>query len=165
MILKYNRWSKVTNKVKSKVIHNDLKIMKLAVVMKSKCYMPFTQLRKNIINDLLMRYTQKAKKSSTKKFLTTVADRINLLSTIRGSKENSFFQKSLRNLYKFIIKKDVYSEKVIKELVDETNTIPEVDDELVNKRLKKVMTHLDNNTTTAKVLEEIFQTLRKSDVR
>ena len=165
MIQRYIRWSKTSNRIKSRRIHNDIKIMNLAVFMKKKCSMPFTQLRKNIIRSLLMKYIEKAQQTSTKRFLTTMADRITLISTINGAKENSFFQKSLRNLYKLIIKKDVYSEEIIKELVEETNTIPEVKDELVQKRLKKVMSHLDNNTTTAKVLEEIFQTLRKSDVR
>ena len=165
MTLRYARWAKAFTRTKTRQKANDMKIMKLAVAVKTKCHIPLTPLRKRILQDLLMIFIKKAKHASTREFLTTMANRVSLISPINPAKENSYLKKSVRHLFRFMVSQDVYSLEMIKSLVNQTNTIPEVPDELIRKRLEGFQAKFDKYTTNAKVIEEIYQTMRKSDVR
>ena len=166
MTLMYNRLTKLKNVVTSGITDfNDFKLMRMAVEVQKTCNMPLTPLRKTILMDLINIFIKKSNQSKTKKFFTMMANRVTLRSSISPSKENSFFQKAIRRLYRKLIIDDTYSETMIRSIINEENVIPEVDDQIIDRRIKKIQAKLDYKTSPIKMIEEIHQTMRKSDVR
>ena len=157
----YHKWNKL--RIRSK-LPKDFRLMKLAVTTNYKCHLPLTPLRKKIKMDFIYQLNDMAKDHIAKRFLATMGDRTSFVSTISAAKENSYLKKSVKGMFRRM-SPEVYNEPMIQSLLNQTNTIPEVDDEIIKKRMGRLYNRINERTSLGKVVEELLGSARTSDIK
>ena len=133
----------------------------LATKVKAHCYLPLTPFRKKLLLQLMHHIQAITSNNNLSKVINKIIFTTERQPTINPSIENSFYQKGIKALFRRVIKNSYSKQpKIIADLLNCTNTLPEIADITVNSRLTKIMKRLRQKPTIQNAITSLLRTSR-----
>ena len=133
----------------------------LATKTRAHCHLPLTPFRKMLLLQLMRHIRSNISNNNLSKIINKFISITERQPTINPAIENSFYQKGIKALFRRVIKNS-YSKQpqIITDLLNCTNTLPEIADITINSRLAKIMTRLREKPTIQNAITSLLRTSR-----